>query len=79
MQASDRGNVDDVARLLLLHNLDLLLHAPEDAEDINAPHLFELFGRCVADLLGIGGDARIVDCSVKTTVDGDCLLMESFD
>lgn len=66
-QAGDRGQVDDGAAGVALaqHLLDLVLHAPEDAEHVCGEHPLEAAGGLVGQAAGVEGHAGVVDGDVE--------------
>lgn len=58
MKSSDRRKIDNVTGLVRQHQADLLLHAPEEAKDVDLDHLLELLGRCVPKFHTFGRDAN---------------------
>lgn len=84
MKASRRRNIDNTTPLLGLaltflldvlfqHNLDLLLHTPKQAVDIDLEQIFHAFGGEIGEFAKVGRDAGVVDCGVETAVETENL------
>ncbi len=78
-QARDRRHVHDRAAALLLHLLQLVLHAQPNASQVDGDHLVEIRLRHLRDRLPVALDAGVVECSIDAAVLRDRPLYQCLD